>query len=562
MAETPPDLIGKRRHAVPETGMGAVLWTCLVLFIVITACLPLVSLVWQATGESGGVWPHLFVNVLPSSTATTVILLAGVGLGTVVIGSGTAWLVSRYQFPLRDLLQWSLILPLAIPTYVAAYTWGEFADYTGPLQTALRSAFDFETSRDYWFPDIRSTGGAIFLLSLVLFPYVYLPARLAFRQQAATLIDSARVLGAGPWRVFVSVAMPAARPAIAVGAILALMETLNDIGAVEFLGVRTLTFSVFDTWLNRSSLAGAAQLSIVLLGVVLVLMAAEKRLRGGQRFDSSRQQTKPPELITLGGAKAIAAMGACTLPVILGFIIPVFQMVRFTLNRPGQITESGLLSAAFASLEVATLTALACVLAGFVLVYARRRSPKRMFRSAAGLAGMGYAVPGTILALGVLTMMTGIDRQISQIGEAVLGIKTGLIFSGSVIVIVFACSVRFLTISMGNIEAGYSRISPNMAMAARTLGRNERQTLLTIELPLMLRALGVAGLLVFVETMKELSATILLRPFNYETLATFVYSYASRALFEDAAFAALLIVLFGLIPVYVLTRVVISGQTR
>lgn len=541
---------------------GRFAWLAIVLFLVVTSSLPLFSLFWQATGDSRGVWPHLLVNVLPASSLTTVVLLAGVCTGTIIIGSGTAWLVSRYRFPLRNFLQWSLILPLAIPTYVAAYAWGEFADYTGPLQSQLRYIFGFQTSRDYWFPDIRSTGGAVLLLSLVLFPYVYLPARLAFRQQAATLIDSARVLGAGPWRIFFAIALPAARPAIAVGAILALMETLNDIGAVEYLGVRTLTFSVFDTWLNRSSLAGAAQLSLVLLVIVGAMMVLEKYWRREQRFHTNRQQVRAPDLIELTRGKAILASLLCVLPVLLGFAVPIYQMIRFTVRRPEQIFDERLLSAAGSSLQVAAATSVACVVAGFILVYAQRRSTRHIFKSAAGFAGMGYAIPGTILAIGVLTMMTGIDYQVSAFSEAVFGVSTGLLFSGSIMVIVFACSVRFLTISMGNIEAGYSRISPNMAMAARTLGRNEAQALREIELPLMLRALGTAGLLVFVETMKELSATLLLRPFNFETLATYVYSRASRALFEDASFASLLIVLFGLVPVYVLTRVVISEHRR
>ena len=547
---------------IPDRMNGSRGWSIVVGMLVLLVSMPLLALVWQALGDSKGVWPHLISNVLPNSAWITLLLLTGVGVGTLIIGSGTAWLVSRYRFPMRDLLQWALILPLAVPTYISAYTWGEFADFTGPLQSGLRALFGYTSSRDYWFPDIRSTGGAVFLLSLVLFPYVYLPARLAFTQQTASLLDVARVLGAGPWRLFTRVALPAVRPALAIGVILALMETLNDIGAVEYLGVRTLTFSVFDTWLNRSSLAGAAQLSLALLAIIGVLIILEKRLRSGQKYHSVRHQGKPAELIAIQGGKALLASVACWLPVLLGFGIPFFQMIRFTLRRPEQIFDQALISAAINSVEVALLVSACCLIAGFVLVYAKRRSARDFFKTATQLAGLGYAVPGTILAIGVLTMMTGFDTYLSRTTQALFGFKTGLLFSGSIAIIVFACTVRFLTIAMGNIEAGYERISPNMTMAARTLGRNEIAALREIELPLMTRTIGIAGLLVFVETMKELSATIMLRPFNFDTLATHVYSRASRALFEDASFAALLIVLFGLIPVYVLTRVIISEQSR
>ncbi len=550
---------GKSMSASEASGRS---WAFATGLLVLLAGMPLLALVWQATGDSKGVWPHLISNVLPDSAWITFQLLAGVGAGTLVMGSGTAWLVSRYRFPLRNFLQWALILPLAVPTYLAAYTWGEFVDFTGPIQSAYRALFGFTSSRDYWFPDIRSTGGAVFLLSMVLFPYVYLPARLAFSQQATSLLDVGRVLGAGPWRLFSRVALPAARPALAVGVILALMETLNDIGAVEYLGVRTLTFSVFDTWLNRSSLAGAAQLSLALLVIIAALILLEKKLRRGQKFHNNRANSGAVELIQINGAKAFLASIACLLPVILGFGIPLLQMVRFTVRRPGQMFDPSLISAAWNSIEVSLLVSATCLIAGFILIYAKRRSGLNFFKTATQLAGLGYAIPGTILAIGVLTMLTGLDSRLSRITLVLFDFRAGLLFSGTIAIIIFACSVRFLTIAMGNLEAGYERISPNMTMAARTLGRSEFEALRQIEIPLMAKTMGIAGLLVFVETMKELSATIMLRPFNFDTLATHVYSRASRALFEDASFAALLIVLFGLIPVYVLTRVIISEQHR
>ena len=533
-----------------------------VYVIAILAVLPLAGLIYQASGDSRDVWPHLISFVLPSSITTTLVLLAGVALGTFAIGATTAWLASRYRFPLSGVFQWALVLPLATPTYVAAYTWIEFSDYTGPLQQLVRNLGGYNSSTEYWFFELRSTGGAIFLLSVVLFPYVYLPARLSFQSLGTSMLDVARILGAGPVRLFLRVALPAARPAIAIGVILALMETLNDIGAVEYLGVRTLTFSVFDTWLNRSSLAGAAQLSLTLLLFVGVLIVLERRLRARQSFHEGRQSRQAIEKIQLKGPKAWLATLACALPVAFGFAIPLIEMAGSILRRPEQITHLALLQASANSLTVAIATALLCVVTGFVLAQARRHAAGSAIRAATLASGFGYAVPGTILAIGVLTAMTGIDNHVSRLAFWLTGHKTGLLLSGSLAIIVFACSVRFLAVALGNIEAGYARISPNLSAAARTLGRSGEQVVFQVELPLLFKTLSVAALLVIVETMKELSATMLLRPFNFDTLATFVYSHASRAMFEQAAFAALLIVLIGLVPVYLLTRVFITGQEQ
>jgi len=540
---------------ISKSGLAARL---VVALITLFAILPIGGLIWQASGNSDGVWSHLAAYVLPQSAWITLTVLAGVGAGTLCIGSTTAWLVSRYQFPFRRALQWALVLPLAIPTYIAAYTWVEFADYTGPLQEWTRYLGGYASARDYWFPDIRSTGGAIFLISLVLFPYVYLPARLAFSMQNQSLLDVARVLGSGPWQLFVKVGLRTARPALAIGVILALMETLNDIGAVEYLGVRTLTYSVFDTWLNRSSLAGAAQLSLALLLFILFFVVIERRLRAQHSYSGRTHAHHGQELIRLSGSQAYLAFLWCLVPVLLGFGIPVLQLVKFTVDQPSQVFDPVLYLAAGNSLKVALGAAVICVGAGFALVYAARRGGEAFFKSAMGISSVGYAVPGTILAIGVLTSLAGFDNFVSSRMEAWFGVRSGLLLSGTILIVIYACSVRFLAIAIGNIEAGYGRISVNMVAAARTLGRSEGQALREIELPLMAKTLGIAGLLVLVESMKELSATLLLRPFNFNTLATYVYERATRAVFEEAAFASLAIVAAGLVPVYILTRVIIS----
>lgn len=535
-------------------------WIIFAGIILIGSMLPMLALILQAFGSSEGVWPHLIANVLPRSVSVTIWLLVGVGIGTFVIGAGTAWLISRYNFPFRRLLQWALILPLSIPTYISAYTWVEFADYTGPLQEGLRTIGGYETSRDYWFPDVRSLPGAVMLFSLVLFPYVYLPARLSFSQQSRHLFDVARLLGAGPWRLYFRVALPAARPAIAVGIILALMETLNDIGAVEYLGIRTLTFSIFDTWLNRSSLAGASQLALLLMIVVLGLTLIERQMRKRQSYHDTKHSTQSGDLIAMRGAKSWLATVACALPLLLGFFVPVVQLLQFVFHRPYQLDDPALYQAAANSIEMAFATAMICVIAGFALVFSNRLSRNNFLKLSSRLAVFGYAVPGTILAIGVLVAMTSFDNWLSELLFNSLGYKTGLLISGSMAIVVFACSVRFLAVAVGNIEAGYAKLSPNLLAASRTLGHSQNSSLIKVELPLISKSMAIAGVLVFVETMKELSATIMLRPFNFDTLSTYVYSRATRAVFEDASMAALLIVLIGLIPVYVLTRVIISEQ--
>lgn len=530
------------------------------LIIVSLAILPMIGVVWKAMGDASDVWPHLFAYVLPQSTSTTLILLIGVAFLAVVFGSTTSWLTSQYNFPFKNTYKWALVMPLAIPTYISAYTYGEFLDFTGPVQTFYRDLTGYTSAREYWFPDIRSTTGAVFLMSLVLYPYVYLPARLSFQMQNASLNDVARVLGAGPVKIFFRVALPAARPAIAVGVMLALMEALNDIGAVEYLGVRTLTFSIYDTWLNRSSLAGAAQIALMLLVVVAFLMYVENKMRAQQKYSDPRNKVTNNEPTNLRGLKAALASLWCFIPLLLGFLVPFWQLLKFSFQRLELGLKPELYQAAANSVLVAILTAIVCTCSAFLIVYAYGRVGQSKQVILKKLAGFGYAVPGTILALGTIAVVALFDNSLDAFMQKTFGIKTGLLFSGSVVILVYASSVRFLTIAMGNIETGYSKISSNLSSASRTLGRTEFQSVKEIDLPLLRPAFATAMLLVLVDTMKELSATLLLRPFNFNTLSTYVYELASRALFEDAAIAALMIVIIGLVPVYLLTKLSLSEK--
>jgi iron(III) transport system permease protein len=550
-APSPAPAAPRRLRWRPRTdagGLGALTAAALVLVVV---ALPFAALLGMAAGSSGDTWPHLLSTVLPGSTLTTLILMAGVGCITAVVGVACAWLVTMCRFPGRTVLQVALVLPLAVPVYIAAYCYVEILDFAGPIQRAVRALFGFRTLRDYWFPEVRTLPGAIFCMSAVLFPYVYMTVRVLFLMQSARMIDVARTLGASPARMFWSVALPLSRPAIAVGVSLALMETINDIGAVEFFGVRTLTFSIYQTWLNRSDLVGAAQLACVVLVFVFALIAMERAARGRQRYASAGGRHPLPGF-HLTGWRAAAAFLACFLPVLFGFLLPGWLMLDYASRRAAQFADPALHSAILHSLGVAGATAVLAVAAGLVLVYAVRLSRSRLVAGLARFSAMGYAVPGTVLAVGILYPLAAFDNSVDATAKALFGIGTGLLLTGSGGAIIYACLVRFLAIAHGTLEAGMSRVTEHLDMAARTLGRTPRQVLWEIHVPLMRRAMVAAGLLVFVDTMKELSATILLRPFNFETLATFIFSKASRGFFEDASAASLVIVAIGIIPLILL----------
>lgn len=533
-----------------RTLVGTALFTSLIVLM------PIIAIVLIAAGGSGADWPHLVSNVLPRATLRTLLLLAGVGAATAIVGVTTAWLTASCEFPLRRLLSALLVLPLAIPSYLSAYAFGEFLDYTGPVQTILRTAFGFTMRREYWFPDIRTTGGAVLVLSSVLYPYIYLASRAMFLMQGRAAADVARTLGASPLSVFAKVQIPMARPAIMVGLTLVAMETLNDIGAVEYLGVQTLTFSIFDTWLNRGSLAGAAQIACVMLVFVVVLLLVERAARRRQRFASSKTTAAVADSIRLylRGWKRWAAMVACLLPPLLGFAIPVLVLGSYALRRLDQFLSLRLLSAFWHSILISFTTACAAVLLAFLLAYAARSARSPFTMVAGRLASLGYGVPGTVLAMGVLIPLARFDNGIDAVARNWTGMSTGLLLTGSGFAIVYACTVRFLTMAEGTIEAGFHKLSPHLDMASRTLGRTSGQTLRTVLLPMMRPATLTAALLVFIESMKELSATIMLRPFNFNTLATLVYEDASRAKVEDASVASIIIVVAGLVPVFLVSR--------
>lgn len=518
--------------------------------------MPLIAIfVIALTGGTNG-WQHLLVNVLPRSGAQTLLLLVMTGAFTTITGVTTAWLVTMFDFPFRRLLSFALVLPLAIPSYLAAYAFGEFLDFAGPVQSGLRALFGYQTIRDYWFPDIRSLGGAVLVLGSVLYPYIYLSTRAAFGLQGRFAADAARTLGVGPLRLFLSVQLPMARPAIIIGLALVMMETLNDIGAVEYLGVHTLTFTIYETWLNRGNLAGATQIAVCLVLIVGALIVIERRARRRQRFAAGKATAmhQRSARVELSPARGWLATLLCALPFLSGFAIPVLVLGSYALKRLNELANPKLLKALLHSLEVSLPVAVITLFGGFLLAYAQRERPSWPTRFAVRVGSLGYGIPGTVLAIGVLLPLAGLDNAVDGIMRSHLGISTGLLLSGTAFAIIYAHSVRFMTLAEGTVDAGFQKLSPHLDMASRTLGRTRLQTLVGVLLPNIRPAAITASLLVFIESLKELPATIMLRPFNFNTLSTMVYESASRSRVQDAALPALVIIAAGLVPVILVSH--------
>lgn len=480
----------------------------------------------------------------------------------IAIGTGAAWLVTAYDFPFRRMMTWALMLPLAFPTYIIAYAYLDLLHPIGPLQTFIRSMLGFATPQQLRLPDIRSTAGCILLLSFVLYPYVYVTTRAMFMMQAASLIDVSRTLGVSRQGVLWRVALPLARPAIAAGTGLALMETLNDVGAAEFLGVRTLTVTIYSTWINSSDLPGAAQIALFMLVLVSGLIVMERWARKTQRYATStlrQSRLAPRRLGLIGGFFALAL---CFVPVTMGFLAPLTYLLVAAAKRLefGGLSQT-FLSSALNTLSFASAATLITLLAGVTVAYAARLRPEGVSHSALRSVGLGYAMPGTVVAIGVLFPVAALDQLIDRAGQALTGQRVGLLLLSSGLALVYAYTIRFLAISVGGVEAGLSRMSASLDGAARSLGETALGTLRRVHLPLLKPAIGGAAVLLFVDCIKELPATLLLRPLNVETLATSLYAEASRGTYEDGALYAICIVLIGIVPLVFLSRLGISEQT-
>jgi iron(III) transport system permease protein len=538
-------------------GRGALAWTALAIAGLLA--IPVFSVLVNVFVPGSGAWRHLAGTVLGSYVANTLWLVLGVGFGVILGGVGTAWLVTMCRFPGRRAFEWALILPLAVPAYVMAYTYTDLLQFAGPVQTLLREATGWG-ARDYWFPEIRSLGGAIVMLTIVLYPYVYLLARAAFLEQSACALEVSRTLGCGPWGSFFRVALPLARPAIVGGASLALMEAVADFGTVSFFGVQTFTTGIVRTWFSLGDRVAAAQLSAALLCVVLAVLLAERWSRGPARYYHTSGRYRYLSRHALSGWRAGLAFVFCLLPVVLGFLLPGAILLDMSIEAGDAQFGARFLRLAFNSFTLAAVTAAIAVLIAVIMAYGVRLVPGRMAVAANRVAAMGYAVPGTVIAVGVLIPFAIFDNALDGWMRANFGLSTGLLLTGTIAALVFAYLVRFLAISLNTVEASLGKIKPSMDDAARSLGQGAGGTMLRVHAPMMWGSLLTAGLLVFVDVMKELPATLIMRPFNFDTLAVQAYNLASDERLTEASTASLAIVAVGVLPLILLSRTIARAR--
>lgn len=527
-------------------------WTLITLVVAGLVALPVVVVLVHVLMPSSEVWSHLVETVLARYVLNTLGLIVGVGIGTLVIGVGTAWLVVMCRFPGKRIFEWALLLPLAVPTYVIAYAYTDFLQFTGPVQTLLREIFDWSFG-DYWFPNVRSLGGAITLMSLVLYPYVYLLSRAAFMEQSVCALEVGRSLGRGPWRLFSGVAVPLARPAIVGGLALALMEALNDFGAVQFFGVDTFTTGIYRTWFGLGEPVAAAQLAACLLVFVLLLLFLERRSRHGAQFHHTSARYRELPEYRLGPGRATLALTACLLPLTVGFLLPVALLTSMHFQVGDPLIGTRFAGFAWNSLKLAGVTAVMAVLLAVVIGYGVRLRPRRLTRAAARLASVGYAIPGSVIAVGILIPLAWLDQQMNLFMRDRFGILPGLLLTGTMVALIYAYVVRFLAVSYNSVEASLGKITPSMDAASRTLGKSAGATLARVHLPVMRGSLLAAGILVFVDVMKELPATVILRPFDFDTLAVRAFELASDERLAQASTSALGIVVVGIVPVVLLS---------
>ena len=542
--------------ALPRIGWLTALTAAIALLVIV----PILSVGANVfTAGTGGTWAHLAATLLPEYIATTLWLCLGVGFGAALLGVGAAWIVTHLDFALRRSFEWALVLPLAMPAYVMAYTYTDLLQFAGPVQGWLREAMGWRRG-DYPFPEVRSTSGAVLMFAGVLYPYVYLLARTAFLERGGGLMEAGRSLGLSTWQSFVRISLPMARPAIAAGVALVLMETLADYGTVAYFGVQTFTTGIYRAWFSLGDRAAAAQLAICLLGFVLLLLALERASRGSARFHAAGMRRQPPRGARLAGWRSAAAIGACSVPLLLGFVLPCGVLLHMALTDGDAQFGPRFVALARNSVGVSALTALLAVGLALLVAYARRLDPRPLSRISHWLAGMGYALPGSVIAVGVLIPLARLDNALVQWLRSHFGWETGLLLTGSIAALVFACVVRFLAAALQTVDSALHRITPHMDDAARSLGLTPARTLQRVHLPLLRRGLLTAGLLVFIDVMKELPATLVMRPFNFDTLATQAYTLASDERLAEASTASIAIVAAGLLPMIVICRQIASER--
>jgi iron(III) transport system permease protein len=550
-SQAPRSLAAPRRRTTPAWA-----WASVAVAALIAA--PIIAVLLTALTPGSAAWGHLLRTELPDLLANSLALAVLVGAMTASMGAISAWLVSACAFRGRAVLEVALLLPLAMPAYVCGYAYVWLLDVAGPVQSTLRAATGLSWG-EYWFPEIRSLPGAALMLAAVLYPYVYLLCRGAFLTQSVCLLEASRTLGHGLPRTFLHVALPMARPALAAGVALALMETLADFGTVQHFAVRTFTTGIYDVWFGQADRPAAAQLAVCLMSLVAMLLVLERLSRGGRRYHPTTTRNPPLRPVVLTGWKQAAAILACAMPVMLGFVVPGGTLLMLALQVGDPLDAGRTVPFALNSLTLATITAGIAVLLAALLAWAQRLHPSPLRAAANRVAALGYAIPGSVIAVGALVPFALFDNALDAWMRASFGISTGLLLSGTIVALVFAYLVRFLGVALSSVESGLTRIKPSLFAAARVLGRRPGQAVREVELPLARGALLTAAVLVFVDTMKELPATLIVRPFDFDTLAVRVHNLASDERLAEASTAALLIVLVGLLPVVVLVRAMRRG---
>jgi iron(III) transport system permease protein len=559
-----PDRIVPTSTLAPQGRTGRLrgslsVWPVISVVIALLVAVPVLVVGGHVFQPAGEVWRHLASTVLWDYVRNTLVLLLGVGAGVAVIGVGTAWLVTMCRFPGGRVFEWLLLLPLAFPAYVLAYVYTYLLQSGGPAQIALREMTGWRYG-EYWFPEVYSIEGAIAMFALVLYPYVYLLARAAFLSQSICVLEVSRTLGCGPWRSFFRVAIPLARPAIIGGVTLALMETMADFATVQYFAVNTFTTGIYRTWFGLGDRVAAAQLSAVLLALVLGLLLLERLSRGEARYHHTSGRYTHISQVQLRGWKAALAALACALPILLGAVLPAAVLLEMHLSVGDPYFGSRFIGYAVNSFVVAGLAAVLAVILSLLIAYGQRLKPSALVRGAARVAALGYAVPGSVIAVGILIPLASFDNALDGWMRSSFGLSTGLLLSGTIVALLYAYVARFLAVSLNAVDAGLAKVTPSMDQAARTLGKGPGRTIWQVHVPMISGSVLTAGLIVFVDVMKELPATLIVRPFNFDTLAIRVYSLASDERLEQAATGSLAIVLVGMVPVILLSLMIARSR--
>ena len=527
-------------------------WKNISYILIILLLTPIVMLILSSFQNNIDTWLHLFDTKLSIYFYNTLSLILGVGILSITIGVSCAWILAKYKFFLSNLVEWALLLPAAIPAYIVAYCYTDFLEYGGIIQTALREIFNWQSAKEYFFPEIRSMTGAILILSFALYPYIYFITKVAFTSTPKNLFNVAKIHGKSE---FLYVALPMARPAIIAGLSLVLMETISDFGTVEFLAVETVTLGIFNLWLGMNNLSAASQLSFLAFTFIVVLLGVELSARKNQKFNNPQASSFEEKIEEISYIKSLLLFFICLLPILFGFIIPVLILINLSMQSFDQSNFYYFIDISLNSISISLFGAFLTILFSFIVVVAVKYHGGKKFSFFATIAGSGYAFPGVILALGTTFFLSFIQNNINELFLN-FNLNWNLTLIGTFTALLYTYICRFNAIGIGYINSGIQRVSPNLLEAGMLQGVSFNQSLLRIIFPLIRPSILTGFLIVFVDIFKELPVTLLLRPFNFETLATYVYQYAKEEMLEQCALAALLIILIGTIPVFILNKTI------